>query len=151
MYVRFCILVLTLTAAATASFARVAGPGAHMPDRFTPDSARVSNPDASARNQRLYDSIESKTNRRAVPRMLYKMLFVKPVLDTTMSGRVTDESRLLQPYSGKTIGEITIDRRQVFDPGGNWRERTANKTPRLTRVSSAATCFSNRATRSIRN
>ena len=133
MYVRFCILVLTLTAAATASFARVAGPGAHMPDRFTPDSARVSNPDASARNQRLYDSIESKTNRRAVPRMLYKMLFVKPVLDTTMSGRVTDESRLLQPYSGKTIGEITIDRRQVFDPGGNWLERTANKTHRLTR------------------
>ena len=57
MYARFCILVLTLTAAATASFARVAGPGAHMPDRFTPDSARVSNPDASARNQRLYDSI----------------------------------------------------------------------------------------------
>ena len=133
MYARFCILVLTLTAAATASFARVAGPGAHMPDRFTPDSARVSNPDASARNQRLYDSIESKTNRRAVPRMLYKMLFVKPVLDTTMSGRVTDESRLLQPYSGKTIGEITIDRRQVFDPGGNWLERTANKTHRLTR------------------
>lgn len=65
--------------------------------------------------------------------MLYKMLFVKPVLDTTMSGRVTDESRLLQPYSGKTIGEITIDRRQVFDPGGNWLERTANKTHRLTR------------------
>ena len=133
MYARFCILVLTLTAAATASFARVAGPGAHTPDRFTPDSARVSNPDASARNQRLYDSIESKTNRRAVPRMLYKMLFVKPVLDTTMSGRVTDESRLLQPYSGKTIGEITIDRRQIFDPGGNWLERTANKTHRLTR------------------
>ena len=99
MYARFCILVLILTAAATASFARVAGPGAHTPDRFTPDSARVSNPDASARNKRLYDSIQSKTNRRAVPRMLYQMLFVKPVLDTTMSGRVTDESRLLEPYS----------------------------------------------------
>ena len=133
MYARFCILVLILTAAATASFARVAGPGAHTPDRFTPDSARVSNPDASARNKRLYDSIQSKTNRRAVPRMLYQMLFVKPVLDTTMSGRVTDESRLLEPYSGKTIGEITINRQQIFEPGGNWLERTANKTHRLTR------------------
>ena len=107
----------------------------------------MSNPDASARNQRLYDSIESKTNRRAVPRMLYKMLFVKPVLDTTMSGRVTDESRLLQPYSGKTIGEITIDRRQVFDPNAPPTRPTASPA----NVSSAATCFSNRATRSIRN
>lgn len=61
------------------------------------------------------------------------MLFVKPVLDTTMSGRVTDESRLLEPYAGKTIGDITIERQQVFDPGGNWLERTANKTHMLTR------------------
>lgn len=65
--------------------------------------------------------------------MLYRMLFVKPVLDTTMSGRVTDESRLLEPYAGKTIGDITIERQQVFDPGGNRLERMANKTHMLTR------------------
>ena len=129
MYVRFCILVLTLTAAATASFRPRRRPRCAYARPFHPDSARVSNPDASARNQRLYDSIESKTNRRAVPRMLYKMLFVKPVLDTTMSGRVTDESRLLQPYSGKTIGEITIDRRQIFDPGGNWLRTHRQQDP----------------------
>lgn len=133
MFVRFCIFVLTLLAAATLSFARVAGPVMHTPEHFTPDSARVENPDASARNQRLYDSIESKTSRRAVPRMLYKLLFVKPVLDTTTNGQVTDESRLLAPYAGKTIGNITIERKQVFDPGGNWFERTGNKTHRLTR------------------
>lgn len=46
---------------------------------------------------------------------------------------MTDESRLLEPYSGKTIGEITINRQQIFEPGGNWLERTANKTHRLTR------------------
>ncbi len=133
MFVRFCIFVLILAATGTAAFPRAAGPSMHTPDRFTPDSARVKNPDATARNQRLYDSIESKTSRRAVPRMLYRMLFVKPVLDTTMSGRVTDESRLLEPYTGKTIGDITIEREQIFEPGGNWLERTANKTHMLTR------------------
>lgn len=48
---------------------------------------------AEQRNQRLYDSIRSKTTRRAVPRLLYRMLFVNPVLDTTANGRVLDESR----------------------------------------------------------
>ena len=59
-----------------------------------------------------------------------------------MSGRVTDESRLLQPYSGKTIGEITIDRRQVFDPEASGSNAPPTRPTRLTRdVSSAATCF----------
>ena len=60
------------------------------------------------RTELRYDSIQSKTNRRAVPRMLYRMLFVKPVLDTTMNGRVLDESRLLEPYAGKTVGVNVI-------------------------------------------
>ena len=81
----------------------------------------------------LYDSIQSKTNRRAVPRMLYRMLFVKPVLDTTMNGRVLDESRLLEPYAGKTVGDITIERMMPFDSCGNWFERAGNKTHMLTR------------------
>lgn len=108
-------------------------PGMQTPDRFTPDSARIRNPDARARNNRLYDSIESKTSRRAIPRMLYRMIFVKPVLDTTSNGQVLDETEQLAPFTGKTIGEITIDRKQVFDPGGKWLERTANKTHMLTR------------------
>jgi len=45
----------------------------------------------------------------------------------------TDERRLLEPYAGKTIGDITIERQQVFDPGGNRLERMANKTHMLTR------------------
>ena len=108
-------------------------PGMQTPDRFTPDSAQIRNPDARARNNRLYDSIESKTSRRAIPRMLYRMIFVKPVLDTTSNGQVFDETKQLAPFTGKTIGEITIDRKQVFDPGGKWLERTANKTHMLTR------------------
>lgn len=85
------------------------------------------------RNQRLYDSIAAKTSRRALPRLLYKMLFVKPVLDTTANGRVLDENRLFEPYTGKTIGEIAIAREQVFQPNGNWFERTGNNIHVLTR------------------
>lgn len=65
--------------------------------------------------------------------MLYRMLFVKPVLDTTMNGRVLDESRLLEPYAGKTVGDITIERMMPFDSCGNWFERAGNKTHMLTR------------------
>ena len=106
MYRRICILVLTLLAAQSVCFARTVNPGSL-------------NTPTSERNQRLYDSIQSKTNRRAVPRMLYRMLFVKPVLDTTMNGRVLDESRLLEPYAGKTVGDITIERMMPFDSCGN--------------------------------
>ncbi len=132
MLPRICILALLLALTTTAA-ARTAGPVMHTPDRFMPDSANISNPERSKLNEKLYDSIQSKTNRRAVPRMLYKMLFVKPVLDTTTSGQVLDESRLLTPFAGKTIGEITIERQQVFDPDGNRLERSANKLHMLTR------------------
>ena len=135
MYRRICILVLTVLAAVSVCFARTAGPGMrgpeitspniNSPDGFKPDSLNTA---TSERNQRLYDSIQSKTNRRAVPRMLYRMLFVKPVLDTTFSGRVVDESRLLEPYAGKTVGDITIERQHPFDSDGNWLERTGNKS-----------------------
>ena len=140
MYRRICILVLTVLAAVSVCFARTAGPGMrgpeitspniNSPDGFKPDSLNTA---TSERNQRLYDSIQSKTNRRAVPRMLYRMLFVKPVLDTTFSGRVVDESRLLEPYAGKTVGDITIERQHPFDSDANWLERTGNKIHMLTR------------------
>ncbi|WP_418983294.1 POTRA domain-containing protein [Alistipes sp.] len=140
MYSRVCILFLTLLAAVTA-FARVAGPDMHTPNEAlhapdaglrAPDYVDTLDTRVTERNQRLYDSIESKTSRRAVPRLLYKMFFVKPRLDTTASGRVLDETRLLAPYTGKTIGEIRIEREQVFDPGGNWLERAGNKLHWLT-------------------
>lgn len=139
MFSRICI-VLTALFAAVVAFARVPGPDMHAPDDALHASDRGALPytdtldtRVTERNQRLYDSIESKTSRRAVPRLLYKMLFVKPRLDTTASGRVLDETRLLAPYAGKTIGEVRIQRRQIFDPDGNWLERTGNKLHWLTR------------------
>lgn len=133
MFSRLCILLLTLLATATTAVALPVGPKVHKPEHFTPDSAGRFNPVRDTNSQRLYDSIRSKTSRRRVPRMLYRMLFVRPVLDTTATGQAIDESVLLEPFAGKTIGEISIDRRPIFDADGNWLERAANKTHMLTR------------------
>ena len=132
MFARICILVLLLTTFSPA-VALPVGPKVHKPEHFTPDSAGRFNPVRDTNSQRLYDSIRSKTSRRRVPRMLYRMLFVRPVLDTTATGQAIDESVLLEPFAGKTIGEISIDRRPIFDADGNWLERAANKTHMLTR------------------
>lgn len=124
MFGRAYILLPLLAAMLTLVRATAAGPGAYLPDHFPADSLTQL---SDERNQRLYDSIRSKTSRHAVPRMLYRWLFVRPQLDTTQNGRVLDESRELARYAGKTIGDISIERQQVFDPGGNWFERTGNK------------------------
>ncbi|WP_295936806.1 hypothetical protein [uncultured Alistipes sp.] len=135
MYCHICIFLLTIFAATNLCLARTVGPGMHSPDAPTPSGFKrdTLNTTTTERNDRLYDSIRTKTNRRAVPRMLYKMFFAKPVLDTTMSGRILDESKLLEPYAGKTVGNITIERRQAFRQDGNWLERTGNKLHTLTR------------------
>lgn len=88
---------------------------------------------ADLRNKRLYDSIRSKTTRRAVPRMLYHLLFVNPVLDTLVNGRVLDQSRQFARYSGRRIDRIDIVQDPVFDADGNWLERTGNKLHVMTR------------------
>ncbi len=82
-------------------------------------------------NQRLYDSIASKTRRRAVPRMLYRLLFVRNRADTT--GTLYDETHLLAPYVGKVINDIRIEREQPFASDGSWIERAGNKLHVLTR------------------
>lgn len=89
---------------------------------------------AELRNRRLYDSIRSKTTRRAVPRLLYRMLFVNPVLDTTANGQVQDEGRLFEQYAGRKITDVAIEQEPVFDTVGNWLERTGNKLHVATRA-----------------
>lgn len=128
MISRVCIL-LALLLAATNAAARIPRPGIHAPLATPRDTLETA---TTERNDRLYDSIRTKSHRRAVPRLLYGLLFVRPTADT-LDGRVVDESRALAPYAGRTVGEIRIERQQVFDPDGNWLERTANKTHRLTR------------------
>ncbi|MBE6181356.1 MAG: hypothetical protein E7148_01495 [Rikenellaceae bacterium] len=85
------------------------------------------------RNRRLYDSIQSKSTRRTVPRLLYKTFFRLPKRDTTASGRVLDETKALKRYEGKIIGDIRIVRNQIFQNDSNWLERVGNKLHTLTR------------------
>lgn len=131
MSLRGCISALLLSLSAT-GYAHIPAPKTHIPERFTPDSARLTDPAANERHSRLYDSLQSKSARRKVPRMLYGF-FVRPHRDTTSEGRITDESRPLQPLAGKTVGTITIDRQPVFRTDGNWLQRTGNKLHRQTR------------------
>lgn len=132
MHLRVSILSIALFAAMTFGYAHDQGPSANEDVTHTVDLKDSTSQRATERNQRLYDSIRTKTSRRAVPRMMYRMLFVKPVLDTTSSGRVLDESKLFAPFEGKTIGEIRIERIPVFE-GSNWFERVGNKTHVMTR------------------
>ncbi len=126
---RRCIFLMALLAVLFLAGTAAASPGMYSPDRFPEDSlARMT----AERNRRLYDSLRLKSSRHAVPRLLYRWL-VRPTADTTQNGRVADESRALAPYAGKTIGEIEIEREQVFDPDGNRLERLGNKLHALTR------------------
>lgn len=133
MIYRTCIIVLILFLASAASFARVAGPDTSLSEPQAIDKLDTLETRITERNQRLYDSIESKTSRRRVPQLLYSLLFVPSQLDTTSSGQIVDESRPLEPYAGKRINYICIERQQVFDDDGNWLERTGNKLHVLTR------------------
>lgn len=96
----------------------------------TVDSMRLR---IEARNRRLYDSIARKMSNRSIPRLIYRTLFTHPVVDTTQNGRVVEESRLFEPYAGKTIGRITVVRAPVFRADGNWLQRTGNRIHVLTR------------------
>lgn len=97
---------------------------------FTPDS--ISLP-PSKRNDRMYDSLRSKSRRRRVPRLLYKLLFVTPQLDTTANGQIIDEAEALDRYNDLTIGQIRICREKVFSSDDSWIERLGNRTHVMTR------------------
>lgn len=84
-------------------------------------------------NRRLYDSIASKSKRRALPRLLYKLLFIDTRNEDESDGRVIDENELLRPYAGKTINSITIIQENVFNEPDGWIQRTSNRLHVMTR------------------
>ncbi|WP_304953247.1 hypothetical protein [uncultured Alistipes sp.] len=130
MAVRRYILLLLLGAVSVVCRVTAARPDTWAAERFPEDSlSRM----AEERNRRLYDSLQSKAGRHALPRMLYRLISARPRVDTLENDRVLDESRALARYKGKIIGDIIIERRQVFRPDGNWLQRTGNKVHLLTR------------------
>lgn len=83
---------------------------------------------SEARNQRLFDSIESKANRRKVTRWLYDLFVTeRKTIAPTPTGAVVDQSQIYQPYHGRRISAIELERVPIFDENGNWFERTGNK------------------------
>lgn len=83
---------------------------------------------SEARNERLFDSIQSKANRNKVSRLLYDLLVTeKKSIAPNPSGAVIDQSTVYRPFSGRKIREVEIERIPVFDLEGNWFERTGNK------------------------
>lgn len=85
------------------------------------------------RNEWLYDSIRAKASRRKSTRALYHTLFRRPRRDSLLQGQIMDARKALDPYVGREIASISIERRHPFDVDGNWWERTANKLHTLTR------------------
>lgn len=130
MIVRIRAFFFVLCAAAFFGSSFAAGPGLHTPEHIPGDTLSML---SAERNRRLFDSLQSKSSRRAVPRLLYRLLVIRPVPDTTYSSRVSDDSRQWASFRDKTIGRIDIERNQVFRPDGNWLQRTGNKTHALTR------------------
>jgi len=125
-------LVITAAAALSLAFAREGFAASGGPWMNVPSLDSL-NAESAERNRRLYDSIRSKTHRRRVPRLLYNIFFTRPVIDTADNGRTVDESAAFAKYAGKTVGDISIRRMEVFDPDGNWLERAGNKTHVMTR------------------
>lgn len=87
----------------------------------------------SERVIRFYDSLESKSTRHTVPRLIYRSIFVRGVRDTVREDRVVDESQRFEPYAGKQIGRIILERENVFDPDGNKFERLGNRVHAISR------------------
>ena len=142
MFVRICIFIMTLWATQTLGVdlrKTSKPPHTHLKSSYALfDTIQYPEADSLAthvteRNQRLYDSIETKTSRNKFSNLLYKLLFVDPDIDDRNAGTVIDENALLKPYEGKTIGRIDIVRSNIFPEAERWVERTSNKLHVLTR------------------
>ncbi len=86
-----------------------------------------SDPTAEARTQRLYDSLETKAGRNRISKLLYELLVTeKQDLSSSPTGAVVDQGSLYEPYKGRVISHVAIDRIPIFDTAGSWFERAGN-------------------------
>lgn len=112
-------------------------PKSHLsPERFAPaDPYTLDSLDSLQlhRTERIYDSIQAKASRNKAFKALYESLFRRTVRDTTQRGKIRDEVALLQPYAGKEIAAIHLERLRPFNSDGNWWERAANNLHTKTR------------------
>ncbi len=137
MFVRFFIFCIVLSAvcfqaAAQADIAPIAKGGRRgisMRDTLTnkPDMEYMSPLGTEDEEvKKFYDSLESKTHRNPVTRFMFDVLIRTPKRDTTMQGRLIDEAAEIEKYAGKTIGDITIERLDVFEKAKSVVQKAAN-------------------------
>lgn len=86
----------------------------------------------SERTAKFYDSLQSKTTRRGFSRMLYHSVFRKRK-DTTYTGRVIDETQYYKQFEGRKIGNIIIDRKDIYEDAVDGTRRFLNKAHVMTR------------------
>lgn len=77
------------------------------------------------KTENFYDSLESKTTRNKIPQLIYNSLFTRT--KSSVNRTTVDDALSFEPYLGRTIGEISIERSKVFNEQGSWAERSANK------------------------
>ncbi len=92
-----------------------------------PNSDYMANPGYETEGVvRFYDSLETKSHRNPVTGFLYDVLIQRPEQDTTVYGRMVDEAKGLRKYAGKTVGNITIERLDVFEKAHSVVQKGAN-------------------------
>lgn len=77
-------------------------------------------------SDKFYDSLESKTGRNAFTRFMYDIMTKEPRRDSSNYIKHVDEEKALQRYAGKTIGDITVERHDVFDKAKSFVQKSAN-------------------------
>lgn len=128
MLTKYCLVILVALLFAVLPFSHII---AREPIVATDvDSVAIK---SKERTDRFYDSLQSKTTRRTVPRFLYNVVFVKTHRDTLKSDKIIDEARTLKRFEGRTINDVIVVRETVFDTTRNALERLANNTHYLTR------------------
>ena len=84
------------------------------------------------RNQRFYDSLRMKSNRRALPRLMHELLIVSP--GQKDDDHAVDETVGYERYAKRRIARVEIDCQNIYDvPGKSFWQRAANATHMVTR------------------
>ncbi len=87
----------------------------------------------TARNERFYDSLQVRSGRSKVSRLLIGSLLVRKAAAQIADGKAVDESALYREFEGRRINRIDIVRHDLIGRDSLWIERAANSIHVTTR------------------
>ena len=85
------------------------------------------------RTNRLYDSLESYSERNTFWKLVDKLFIVPRRNPSNLSAQIVDEAAFFTPFAGKVIAEIEIDRVNVFERAVSYLEKGMNAVHMTTR------------------